>query len=136
MSEYDTQARKFLDDNGLKFRATQKGDRCPPYCDGKCIHGDRYRVTISRKGGGRLSFDYWNSFADIQAGKEATAYDALTCISSEITCADNFEDFCGDFGYESDSRKAEELFRRCDRFARRLRAFFTPEEQEQLSTIQ
>jgi hypothetical protein len=138
-SEYQVQAQKFLDQFGLKFRATFRGDRCPPWCgeDGHgCIHGDRYRVTISRKTGGRVSFDFWNSQKDMQEGKSPTACDALACISSDATCPDNFEDFCAEYGYETDSRKAETLFRRVSKFAARLQAFFTSDELEALAEIQ
>lgn len=38
-SEYDIQADKFLSANGIKFSFVDRGDTCPPYCDGKCVHG-------------------------------------------------------------------------------------------------
>ena len=142
MSEYEKQAEKFLADHGLKFRAVQHGGRCPheretrPFCDGKCIHSDRYRVTISRKGGGRISFDFWNSFNDMRSGKEPTTYDVLAHISGDIYCPDKFTEFCSEYGYEEDSRKAHSTFVRCEKFSQRLRAFFSEEEQEALGEIQ
>lgn len=145
MSEYIEQAEKFLEAHGLRFRATFKGDKCPawsgianerngcPQCG--AIHGDRYRVTISRKGGGRISFDFWNSQKDSQDGKEPTDYDVLACISGDVHCPEDFAEFCSEYGYEEDSRKAEATFRRCAAFGRRLRAFFTAEEIDQLQEI-
>ena len=145
-TEYDVQAEKFLERFGLKFRATMKGDRCPPWCgeDSRgCVHGDHYRVTIWRvrerqpvDRSGRVSFDFWNSQKDMQDGRSPTAYDVLACISGDVTCPDTFEDFCADYGDDTDSRKAEVLFRRVSKFANRLKAFFTTEELEALAEIQ
>jgi hypothetical protein len=134
-NEYDKQPADFLVKFGLKFRAVQHADRCPPFCDGKHVHGDRYRVTISRKGG-RVSFDFWNSLKDVQDGKtELRPYDVLACISGDVNCPETFEDFCSEYGYEEDSRKAEQMWRRCAAFGRRLRAFFSEEEIKELQEI-
>lgn len=41
--------------------------------------------------------------------KEPTAYDVLTCLTKSE--AGTFEDFCGDFGYDEDSIKAEKTYK-------------------------
>ena len=145
MSEYEQKGEEFLSKHGLKFRATCKGDKCPPWNEGNherascscgAVHGDFYRITISRKGGGRLSFDFWNSQKDMYDGKHPTAYNVLACISSDAYCPDNFEDFCGEYGYEQDSRRAFATFKRCATFAERIQAFLSEEELKDLGTIQ
>ena len=147
MSEYDDKAEAFLAKFALKVRTVHHGDCCPKWDSTQersghrgcpqygTIHGDRYRVTISRKGGGRVSFDFWNSLSAQQSGEDVTAYDVLACISSKAYCPDSFEDFCGEYGYEQDSRKALATFKRCAAFAERLRAFFSEDELEALSDI-
>jgi hypothetical protein len=136
MSEYEVQAEKFLNRFGLKFRATMKNIKNPPWDDKEIgLHGDHYRVTISRKGGGRITFDFWGSVADMQAGKKPTAYGVLACISGDVYCPESFYEFCGEYGYDIDSRKAESQFRRCNAFAKRLRSFFSKDEQEALAEI-
>ena len=136
MSEYERKAEEFLQRHGLKVRATFKGDKCPPWCGNQCCHGDRYRVTISRKGGGRISFDFWNSLHDMQEGNHPHPYDVLSCISLDAYCPDTFEDFCEEYGYDQDSRKAFSTWKQCDTFAERLRAFFTENELKELAEIQ
>ena len=137
MSAYDEQAQTFLVKHGLRFRAVHHADRCPLFCDGKHIHGHRYRVTISRKGGGRVSFDFWNSLHAMQAGQTTIApYDALACISTDANVPDDFEEFCGDLGYNTDSRKDEQTWKRCGAFAKRLRRFFSEAELTELAEIQ
>lgn len=150
MNEYHEQAEKFLADNGIKFRATLSDSKPPAWVneaeDGK--HGHHYRVTLSRgeipawKAANqcqlnRLVFDFWGSIADAEAGKtDIHAYDVLACVSGDLSCPDTFKDFCGDYGYDTDSIKAKQMFTRCSNFAKRLRAFFTEQEQEQLQEIQ
>lgn len=134
--EYDKQAETFLTSHDLRFRAVRRADKCPPYCDGKHCHGDCYRVTISRKGGGRVSFDFWNSQHDAQGGVIiVNPYDALACISSDAHMPDTFEEFCGDFGYEEDSHKAHKTWKQCEAFAKKLCRFFDDEELKALAEI-
>jgi len=68
--------------------------------------------------------------------KAPTAYDVLACISPDA-CFDHetFADFCDEFGYDSDSLTALQTFNRCKAFAKRLQAFFTPAELDQLAEI-
>lgn len=85
--------------------------------------------------GDRLVFDFWGSQNDAATGRQPSAYDVLACISSDAYTPETFEDFCAEYGYEADSIKALQTFRRADRFAKRLRAFFTEAELEALSEI-
>jgi hypothetical protein len=143
MSEYEKQAEEFLRRFGLRFRAVERNEKEPEWAEGGRF-GNHYRVTISRRGDyvgnegltpKRISFDFWGSLADQQSGEDITAYDVLANISGDIYCPDDFEEFCSEYGYEEDSRKAEATFRRVATFSRRLREFFTPAEQKALSEI-
>lgn len=40
-----------------------------------------------------------------------TAYDVLTCLTK--TDPGTFEEFCSEFGYDTDSRKAEKTYKAC-----------------------
>ena len=138
-NQYDEQAEKFLTDCGLTFKATRaKTQITPPWNNPGERSGLRYWITIARAGQGtraRLSFPFWDSIAAREAGTEPRAYDVLSCISGDIFTPETFGEFCAEYGYDEDSRKGFAAFKRCDRFARRLRAFFTAQEQEQLAEI-
>jgi hypothetical protein len=59
-------------------------------------------------------------------GKEPAAEDVLDCLASNAASIDNargFEDWCADFGYDTDSRKAENTFKTCEHQASRLKTF-------------
>lgn len=63
-----------------------------------------------------------------------SAYDVLACIV-KYELAATFEDFCGDFGYSIDSRRAEETYRAAQDEYRRFVRFFTEEEAERLREV-
>jgi hypothetical protein len=49
---------------------------------------------------------------------------------------ETFEDFCDNFGYDTDSRKAEKVYRAVVREFEGMSRLFTEEELEQLQEIQ
>lgn len=55
-----------------------------------------------------------------------TLRDVLENLQCDARSADRttFEDFCGEFGYDTDSRKAEQIFRACQDTCAKLSAFF------------
>lgn len=146
-SQYEQQAEAFLKRFGINFRATLKDSKPAPWKDDENIasgSGHHYRVTLSKRGHGRsfdnqpkrLTFDFWGSVADFKAGRTAiSAYDVLACISGDVNCPETFKDFCDDYGYDKDSIKALQSFRRCASFGKRLREFFTAKEVEALQEI-
>ena len=150
-TDYEKQAQDFLTKHGIKFRATLSDSKVAPWTPiSDRLNGNttphHYRVTLSRqpfyylKGTkpqqSRLAFDFWGSIADAKKGKHPSAYDVLACISGDVHCAETFADFCSEFGEDEDSIKALQTFRRCSAFAKRLRAFFTAQEIDDLSEIQ
>lgn len=63
-----------------------------------------------------------------------TAYDLLTSIQKyEVG---TFENFCGDFGYDEDSRKAERVYNSVTAEWIKVSSFFTPDELDELKEIQ
>ena len=129
------------------------------------IHGAQHRARFYRDHSPLkaqydppdLVIDFWNSYADEEhrfvllhryaqtlpfkvvnqyKGKPTpavTAYDVLACI--EKNEPGSFEDFCSEFGCDSDSRRAEETWRDvCDQW-KKTRAFFSVQELEELAEI-
>ncbi len=130
------------------------------------IHGKHYCCTLSGQGRGHMSFDFWNSYNDeeknylisnpfsfsipcalyekhgLKAGsvflrvrKSApSAYDLLTVIQKSDV--GSFENFCSEFGYDTDSRKAESIYHGVVKEWTKVQRFFTKTELEQLQEIQ
>ena len=62
-----------------------------------------------------------------------TAYDVLACLTKNDP--GTFEDFCSEFGYDEDSRKAEKIYNAVLDEWKNVCALFTDEEIEQLQEI-
>lgn len=134
-STYEQQATNFLSKHSIGFdyrRGTKKAD-WEPAGNHYIIYLDKgFQPEGTQK---RLQFDFWGSQNDKAAGRSPTAYDVLACISGEVNCPDGFEDFCAEYGYNTDSRKVEATWAKCVEFARKASAFFTAEEIKNLAEI-
>lgn len=62
-----------------------------------------------------------------------TPYDVLACMEAQLM---SFSEFCDEFGYDVDSRKALATWERCMDQAASLRAMFTESELAELAEIQ
>lgn len=69
-----------------------------------------YRCTLRYKRRS-YAFDFWMGSAHTE---EPTAEGCLDCLLSDAQAGDeSFEYFCDEFGYDSDSRKAEKTWKAC-----------------------
>jgi hypothetical protein len=125
MSEYTKQANNFAAKYGVKLAAI--GDSIYDYYfpsdkEPRCI----FKMKLSR-GGKSYSFKFGQS---INAGNsEPTMYDVLTCLTKYDV--GTFEIFCGEFGYDTDSRTAEKTYKAVLReYAGMLRLFPEIEDSE------
>lgn len=162
-NDYRKQAADFLTLHSIEFRAVLIGSDCPAFCEDAekgndmdavntyprrtHIHGKHYRCTFSRKGQGHFSVDFWNSYADEahnakdiferprndRKRRMPTPYDVLACINKSDP--GTFEDFCSEFGYSTDSIKAEKVYRAVVDEWRKFRLFFTSEQIQQAQEI-
>ena len=60
---------------------------------------------------------------------EPSAEDVLDCLASDAASVKNargFEDWCAEYGYDTDSRSAEKTFRICERQADQLERLVGP----------
>ena len=58
--------------------------------------------------------------------REPRADEVLHCLAMDASGVDNatgFEDWCSNYGYDTDSRKAERIYKTCQRQAKKLRQF-------------
>lgn len=65
--------------------------------------------------------------------KSPSAYDVLACITKNDP--GTFEDFCNEFGYDTDSRKAEKTYYAVLAEWNSAKAFFSPEELIEMHEI-
>jgi hypothetical protein len=84
---------------------------------------DHWRCIIRRP---RHSFTVYFSQGYGHNGKAPKLAAVLECLASDASSLDNardFEDWAGDYGYSTDSRKAEKIFSTVTKQAARLKRF-------------
>ncbi len=74
--------------------------------------------------------DYWLN----ENYKKPSLYDVLACIQKYGV--GTFDDFCSEFGYDTDSRKAEKIYHEVNAEYEKVKAFFNVSEMEELQEIQ
>lgn len=135
-SEFDKQAREFLDAAGITFKAKFIGSRIKKYWeDGQTR--DVFRATFRRSGTKQqISFEFGQSLNKSSCTGEfpSSAYDVLSCMEKYEPDA-SFTQWCIEYGYNTDSRKAEKVYKAVKKEWRKVSSFFTAAEIEELREI-
>ncbi len=98
---------------------------------------DNDKKKLNKDIGQKLGYMLGLPFGDclkIEFGEEPSAYDVLSCLQKNEV--GTFEDFCGDFGYEEDSRKAERTYKAVLNEWQNIKILWSDEEIEKLQEIQ
>lgn len=144
-SEQPEVLEKLLRSTPFSIKAVKLGTF--EYFEGDKEKRDVYKIIIKRNGKA-ITFRYGDSLKntmlyrnanrevsyqaskELKEASESSLYSILTCIRSDFYCPDTFENFCFEFGYDTDSIKAEKLFRNCSDQSKKLQLIFTSEEME------
>jgi len=105
--------------------------RAPAFKDTP-VDMDHWRVTL-RRPGAKLTVYFSKGFG--HEGKPAEANEVLNSLaldSSGVENASGFADWCGEYGYDTDSRKAHKTYKICERQMERLLKFLGTEAYDEL----
>jgi len=97
-----------------------------PYWDSSANQHNRVSV-MNCKTRKRFSFDFWGSIVDPNAEDGDGAISAISCYASDgmaFRSSINLTDFCYNLGYDTNSRKAEKIYKACERADKRLSRVF------------
>lgn len=136
MNEYEKQATDFLSKYSLAVLVENPHDAKFPFWAGETERiGTHYLVTLHRLDErgyslNSLTFDYWGSYSDKEAGRKPTDYDILSCLSSDINMPTD-----PDYVYEEMGPMKPSQCTAVAKFAQDLQDFFTEEEQADLAEI-
>ena len=159
MNDYNRKVLDYLESIGVtcSIKADTKQD-CPDRCKPTTYerrkidhnHGYKYSLTLMRKHG-RLELEgFYNSIVsrydtlpinvEVKAGSiKATpdVYDMLSCgyIPYAYANQETFEEYCSNFGFDTDSRKAERTYLEAVKQAISLQRFFTADELTYLQEV-
>lgn len=103
----------------FSISATYLGNKAAGWGGDMPENYNNHRVIVrNSRNGKRIQFEFWASLADPELRKPSDLRNAFECfLSDAIAGKQSFEDFCGDFGYDVDSRKAEKTWKACQRAA-------------------
>ena len=111
--------KQFCTKHKIKARA-EWADSNPHMADSQNMN--HFKVTL-RHAGRQMTLYFSQGYA---ISGEPTAADVLNCLASDSSSVENarsFEDWAADLGYDPDSRKAEKIFKICEKQAERLKKF-------------
>lgn len=124
--------KQFVNENKIKIDSVLVDENPNMDSDHDMNH---FKVTLrARVDGKRKQFTTFFSMGMGLRG-DPQVDDVLDCIASDSASIENardFEDWAGEFGYDTDSRKAERIYKICQRQAERLKAFVGSEKYTDL----
>ena len=129
MGQYEKEANEYATKHGVKLTVIDSeykkhfaDDKQPRMVFKMCLKRGRKQYT----------FNFGQSIA--AGGEEPTMYSILSCMQKYDV--GSFDDFCGDFGYDTDSRTAERIYKAvCKEYAAMCR-LFNERELELMQEIQ
>lgn len=131
ISTYEQQANDFLEKTGAKIKISfLKYDY---HFNNDKDKRDIYRITIL-KNKKRFSFNFGNSIHNTNLNIKPTNYDILGCLQKYDV--GTFENFCDEFGYNSDSISALKTYKSVCKEYSNLCKLFSDTEIELLQEIQ
>lgn len=129
MTKYEQQGKDFLDKTNTRFHTKYK--EFNKYFNEDKEPRDVWIIRF-KKSNKEFSVTFGQSI--VNQGEIPTPYDVLTCLTKYDP--GSFEDFCNEYGYNSDSRKAEKIYHEVCKEWSKVSSFWTKEELELLREIQ
>ena len=132
MHDYNKQATDLLEKFGVKFEYTNMGSEVSSVDPKRKNY--RYIARFIRPGK-QIEFDFHGSVADYEKNiKRIYAYDILACLTKYNPGM--FSDFCMEYGYDEDSRKAFSTYEDVCEEWKKVSSFFSASEIEEMMEIQ
>lgn len=134
MSDQLTQLDTFIELHGISIAVERISERPDLTGDDWDTTARHWRVTLARKNDKRRRLIVYFSQGSAHT-EPPSAADVLNCLASDASAIDTsptFDDWCVEYGYDTDSRKAERTYKQVQAQAKRLRRFFDMDEYEEL----
>jgi hypothetical protein len=111
--------KQFIRENRVRMDVAYANDNPNMHADAEwSVSATHYRCIL-KVGRRRMTVPFSQGSA---ITREPTAEDVLDCLASDASGIENeqFEDWCANYGYDPDSRKAERTFNICTKQATQL----------------
>jgi hypothetical protein len=134
--DYIKQAKDFLKSTKKKIKIHYVGKDINKLW-GEKEYRNLYEISILNIGSDHplMTFKFWDSLNNSRNDNKQppSEYDVLTCLQ-KYDCG-TFENFCVEYGYDEDSKKAEKIYNLCCEEYKNLCKIFTEEQMRQLREI-
>lgn len=153
INEYHKQAEDFLTRHEITFEYVNLGEEVSRMDPKRKNY--RY-IARFKRAGKQIEFDFHGSIADYEASKnegrdkrghfspvqykkdkeraKLHAYDVISCLTRGNPGM--FSDFCAEYGYDEDSRKAFSTYEAVCKEWKKVSSFFSAAELEEMQEIQ
>ena len=131
ISSYDQQAIDFM--KSTKTGITTSFKEYGKYFPGGKEYRDIYKCTIITPAG-QYTFTFGQSINNSDQATPPRAYDIFTAFTKYDP--GTFENFCSDYGYDTDSRTAERTYKAVCKEYKAITRLYTPEQIELMQDIQ
>lgn len=118
----------------FRISANYTGSKAAPWSGDNWNH---HNITVTNtENGKRTRFDFWASIARPDLSTDYDVINAFRCfVDDAISGGMDFSEFCGEFGYDEDSRKAYKTWRDCQRSAAKLERIYTGDVYELINSM-
>lgn len=107
---------KFVKDNEVTISVSYGAPENPEFMD-----ADGWTVTLEMAGR-RMTTHFYKGYG--HQGKEPTAEEVLECLVLDAAIENlSYEEWCAEYGYDSDSWRAEKIYAECLKQTEELRKF-------------
>lgn len=157
--EIKNQVAELLNQSGVNYSTVYRGERRDAL--GGTQSMDSWGVSFDKSGSAMQSFDFYTglgwrgpapkhlygpaprrgtlAWSKLEKQRKPIAPHAADVLHSLIldssACDQSFNDWCGDFGYDTDSRKALDTYLACQESGTKLRKVFSGAQLEKLREL-
>ena len=97
---------------------------------------NNHKITILHNGK-KTTFQFWGSIQKPEITTDEENIFALYCFLRDSEAASNsFKDFCNEFGYDEDSRRAEKIYKSCEKSLKKFNRIFNCDLYDLLNELQ
>lgn len=135
IEKYETLEAQGLYNKGAYLIANEIGLKMQILSSEYKLHFEQQRYVFKIKlikGGKQYAFEFGQSISE--GSNEPTLYSVLACLTKYDP--ETFEDFCANYGYDNDSRKAEKIYKEVVKEFNNMQRLFTSDELELLTIIE
>ncbi len=123
---------EFIVKHNLRMNDPDYRDSNPNMADDKWAREATHWTCVLRRGGRQMTVPFSQGAAHVGPPELKSVLDCLASDASGVANAQSFEDWCSEYGYDTDSRKAEGVYKACVQSAKKLKNLLGEEAYEEL----